>query len=82
MPSFDDETIEKWRHERVTCTATKKNTHPVQAGMAIRTVEEDIAEEQRRLGRAIQQVKDSTEILKNLARRRASILQDIADLNK
>jgi hypothetical protein len=82
MPSFDDETIEKWRHDRVTSTAIKKNKHPVQAGMAIRTVEEDIAEEQRRLGRAVQQVKDSTEILKNLARRRASILQDIADLNK
>ena len=78
MPNFDQETIERWRDERVSDTKGLSKKVPLddwQIKTMLQVCEEDLVEEERRLACALAQVKESRSNVRALKKKRERILR-------
>lgn len=74
MPNFSEETIEGWRAERVLETDVP-DLNPGQPQMMRRTINEDLAEERRRLAEAVTQIDTSRAAIKALLQKSKTLQQ-------
>lgn len=78
MPSFDRETIEQWRDERVSDTKGLSKKVPLndwQIKTMLQVCEEDLVEEESRLTCALVQMKESRSNVRALKKKRERILR-------
>ena len=78
MPNFDQETIERWRDERVSDSKGLSKKVPLddwQIKTMLQVCEEDLVEEERRLACALAQVKESRSNVRALKKKRERILR-------
>ena len=78
MPNFDQETIERWRDERVSDSKGLSKKVPLddwQIKTMLQVCEEDLVEEERRLACALAQVKKSRSNVRALKKKRERILR-------
>ena len=83
MPSFDQETIENWRRERVSDSTIPSRKVPLDAWQInnmLRVCDEDLAEEQSRLRCALIDVKTSRSNIRSLKKKRERILERKAEM--
>lgn len=83
MPSFDQETIENWRRERVSDSTIPSRKMPLdewQINTMLRVCDEDLAEEESRLKCALLDVKESRSNIRSLKKKRERILERKAEL--
>jgi hypothetical protein len=83
MPSFTKETIEEWRDERVSDSKGLSKKVPLddwQIKTMLQVCEEDLVEEERRLARALAQVKKSRSNVRSLKKKRENILKRKAEM--
>lgn len=74
MPHFSDETMERWRAERVRETSVPCGMNREQVRVMREVISEDMDEEGRRLQAARAQIRESIAVLA-LLRRRADLLR-------
>ena len=78
MPNFEQETIERWRDERVSDSKGLSKKVPLddwQIKTMLQVCEEDLVEEERRLACALAQVKESRSNVRALKKKRERILR-------
>ena len=78
MPSFDQETIENWRQERVSDSTIPSRKVPLdewQISTMLKVCDEDLAEEESRLRCALLDVKTSGSNIRSLKKKRERILE-------
>ena len=83
MPNFDQETIENWRRERVSDSTIPSRKVPLddwQINNMLKVCEADLREEERRLERALLDVKTSRSNIRSLKKKRERILERKAEL--
>ena len=77
MPSFDQETIENWRRERVSDSTIPSRKMPLDAWQInnmLKVCDEDLAEEESRLRCALLDAKTSRSNIRSLKKKRERIL--------
>lgn len=83
MPIFDQETIENWRRERVSDSTIPSRKVPLDAwqiNTMLKVCEEDLAEEESRLGCALMDAKTSRSNIRSLKKKRERILERKAEM--
>ena len=83
MPNFDQETIERWRDERVSDTKGLSKKVPLddwQIKTMLRVCEEDLVEEESRLRCALLNVKKSRSNIRSLKKKLEKILERKAEM--
>ena len=83
MPSFDQETIENWRQERVSDSTIPSRKVPLdewQISTMLKVCDEDLAEEEARLRCALLDVKESRSNIRSLKKKRERILERKAEM--
>ena len=83
MPSFDQETIERWRDERVSDSTIPTRKVPLdswQINTMLKVCEADLREEEVRLERALASVKLSRANIRSLKKKRERILERKAEM--
>lgn len=83
MPSFDQETRERWRDERVSDSTIPSRKVPLdswQINTMLKVCNEDLEEESRRLACARSQVKESQDNIRSLKKKRERILERKAEM--
>ena len=83
MPSFDQETIENWRRERVSDSTIPSRKMPLdewQINNMLKVCEADLREEESRLKCARAQVRESQDNIRSLKKKRERILERKAEM--
>ena len=74
MPSFDQETIERWRDERISSSRVPKGLDKWQIEASLSTCEADLLEEERRLQNSLLEAQISRSNIRSLKKKRDRIL--------
>jgi hypothetical protein len=83
MPSFDQETRERWCDERVSDSTIPSRKVPLdswQINTMLKVCDEDLEEESRRLACARAEVKESQDNIRSLKKKRERILERKAEM--
>lgn len=83
MPSFDKETLERWRWERVSDSTIPSRKVPLdswQINNMLKVCEDDLEDESHRLACARAQVKESQDNIRSLKKKRERILERKAEM--
>lgn len=85
MPSFDQETLERWRFERVSDPTIPSKKVPLdswQISTMLKNCEADLQEEEVRLERALASAKLSRSNIRSLKKKRERILERKAEMEE
>lgn len=74
MPSFDRETVERWRAARVSETRIPKGLDEQQINVSLSVCEEDLLEEERRLNLALSDAQISRANIRVLRKKRDKLM--------
>ena len=83
MPSFDQETLERWRQDRVSDSTIPSRKVPLdewQINTMLKVCEADLREEERFLRCALLEVKTSRANIRSLKKKRERILERKAEM--
>jgi len=83
MPNFDQETLERWRYERVSDPTIPSRKVPLdewQINNMLKVCEADLREEESRLRCALLDVKTSRANIRSLKKKRERILERKAEM--